>query len=156
MRPISEATARVTGQTCSRKYIALGRIVNSWVEIVGEELAQKAHPVRMNYSKPGKSGPPSAILEIASTPSDATLLHYQKDLILERINRLFGAGWLTGIKFVTIPSSKAMLKPRRSTKKVLTTDQKNYLSGVLDLVGDTEIKSLLNNLGENIMMESAQ
>ena len=153
MRPVAEATARITGKSFSRKYIALGRVVNTWNEIVGPELASKAQPAKIRYSKRPDNGNPTAVLDIATTSADATLLHYQKDLILERINRIFGEGWITGIRFVAIAGNDTRVLPRR-TKKTLTETEKTYLSHILEGVEDTEIKAGLAPLGESILMES--
>lgn len=152
MRPISEATGRITGKSCSRKYIALGRIVNCWSEIVGVDLALKAQPVKLRYSKQELSKTPSAVLDIATTSADATLLHYQKDLILERINQLFGAGWVTGIRFVANVANTTKA-PVRKSKKPLTEQEKSYLSGILETIKDEDIKARLGSLGESILME---
>ncbi len=152
MRPIAEATGRITGKTCSRKYIALGRVVNSWSEIVGPDFALKAQPVKMRYTKQEYSKTPMAILDIACTSADATVLHYQKDLILERINQIFGEGWVTGIKFVTSVANSHKTRARKS-KKPLTEQEKSYLSGILETVQDEDLKARLSSLGESILVE---
>lgn len=157
MRPVSEATSRITGKSFSRKYIALGRIVNSWNEIVGPDLALKAQPARLRYAKRLDKGAPEAVLDIATTTADATLLHYQKDLILERINRIFGEGWITGIRFVSMAGNDPRISDKvsgKKAKKPLTEQEKTYLSGILEGVGDTEIKSRLGSLGESILTET--
>ncbi len=152
MRPISEATSRVTGQSFNRKYISLGRIVNAWREIVGDKLATKAQPVKINYRKKDKEGTPDAVLDIAASSADATLLHYQKDLILERINQIFGDKWITAIRFVSIAANTASLKPKK--KRIpLTEDEKNHLSGMLESLPDPDLKARLENLGQAIMTE---
>jgi hypothetical protein len=152
MRSIAEATARITGKSCSRKYIALGKIVNCWNEIVGAELALKAQPVKLHYTKREFSKTPVAILDIAATSADATLLHYRKDLILERINQLFGEGWVTAIRFVAATANTD--RPvRRKTKKPLTEKEKTYLSGILETVQDEAIRASLSSLGESILTE---
>jgi hypothetical protein len=152
MRPLAEATIRITGKSFSRKYIALGRIVNSWNEIVGPDLASKAQPAKIRYFKRPDNGTPAAVLDIATTTADATLLHYQKDLILERINRIFGEGWITGIRFVSMAGNDARLKACKP-KKTLTEQEKTYLSHILENVEDGEIKDRLGSLGESILTE---
>jgi hypothetical protein len=152
MRPIAEATTRITGKSFSRKYIALGRIVNSWNEIVGPDLATKAQPAKIRYSKRPDNGTPAAVLDIATTTADATLLHYQKDLILERINRIFGEGWVTGIRFVSMAGNDTRFKVRK-TKKPLTEQEKTYLSHILEGVEDLDVKARLGSLGESILTE---
>lgn len=155
MRPISEATARVTGQSFSRKYISLGRVVSAWREIVGEKLATKVQPVKINYRKKEKSGNPVVILDIAASSSDATLLHYQKDLILERINRIFGDNWVTAIRFVVGAASKTSEKPKKR-RNPLTDDEKNHLSGMLESCPDPDLKTRLETLGQAIYTEPKQ
>lgn len=152
MRPVSEATRRVTGKSFSRKYISLGRILTHWDEIVGKDLAQKAQPVKLHYIKRKDGAKPQASLDIATTGSDATLLHYQKDLILERLNNIFGERWITAIRFVTMPANAQALKPKKA-KVPLTDAEKNHLSSLLDNISDPEIRHKLANLGEAVLME---
>lgn len=150
MRPLSEATARVTGKSFKRKYIALGRIVNHWSEIVGEKLASKAQPVQIHYRKHKKSQKPVASLDIAVSSADATLLHYQKDLILERINQIFGEQWISAIRFVHAPSNSQSSFGKKQARP-LTQDEKDSLSSLLAEIADDEIKSRLSRLGEGVL-----
>ncbi|MBP7722704.1 MAG: DUF721 domain-containing protein [Alphaproteobacteria bacterium] len=155
MRPISEATARVSGQSFSRKYVSLGRILSSWKEIVGEKLAGKAQPVKINYRKREKGGNPVAILDIAASSADSTLLHYQKDLILERINQIFGDKWVTAIRFVATPVS-IKGKTAKKSRIPLTEDEKSHLSGMLESLADPDLKAKLETLGTAIITEQKQ
>lgn len=109
---ISRPIRQVTGQTFARKFITLGRVINYWAEAVGPDLAGKTYPIGMKVRKaapkPGtKPIPPKspmtktpleAVLEIAASSADATLLHYQKNLILERLHLLLGARMIVDIK----------------------------------------------------------
>lgn len=156
MRPLSEVTARITGQSFSRKYIALGRIVNNWTEIVGAELAGKAQPVKIRYNRKHKRvTKPEAALDIAVSGADATVLHYQKDLIIERINRIFGERWITDVRFVTMPVSQAPPKAKKA-KTPLTQAEKNSLSHLLEGVEEEIMRERLQSLGEAIIMEDKQ
>ena len=153
MRQLSEATARIIGRNFNRKYVALGRIVKVWSDIVGAELADKAQPVKINYRKAKVRGEkPKASLDIAVSSSNATLLHYQKDLILERINQIFGERWVTNIRFVNIPVNILPVK-RKKIKIPLTNIEKNTLSDILCTISDKEIKSKLEKLGTAVVEE---
>ena len=152
MRPLSESVAKVAGKSFERKYIALGRIVNNWREIAGEKLADKAQPVKIHYRKKHGEKKPEATLEIAASSSDATVLHYQKDLILERINQIFGERWITAVKFVPIASNtqgKTLKKP----KAPLTAAEKKTLSGMVSGIEDGDMRARLENLGKHIIMD---
>jgi len=158
MRPLSEAASSVTNDVFGRKYVALGRIISQWNEIVGEDLSTKAQPVALKYKNfKDKSGKiqknPDATLEIATTSAHATRLHYQKDLILERINRIFGERWITAIRFVNVPSN-APERPKMQKVKELSVEEKNYISETLDYITDIEVRNRLENFGKALMLDS--
>jgi hypothetical protein len=151
MRQLSEATMRVTSKNFSRKFVSLGRIVKSWDDIMGAKFASKAVPRRIQYRKPiGQKDSPQAILEIETSQADATLLHYQSDLILERMERLFGERWITGVKFVPIIKKNHEVK-RENVRKPLTATQKNHLSEMLCEVDDPVMQEKLQALGQGIL-----
>ncbi len=144
MRPLSESTSRVSSKNFSKKYIALGRLVNQWTEIVGEEFADKAQPVKMHYRK--KKDKQTVRLDIATSAAYSTILAYQKDLILQRINQIFGNNYITEIKFVasTLPEKLPEIK---KTSRPLTNAEKNDLSELLEEVEDQEFKEKLKSFG---------
>lgn len=153
MRPLSESTARVAGKSFERKYISLGRIVKHWPEIVGAALAEKAQPIKIHYRKKEKQEKPDALLEIATSSADATIMHYQKDLILERINQIFGERWVSAIRFVNVPANPSGLK-RKKIRQPLTNHKKKDLCDMLEIIEDAEIRARLERLGEAILTES--
>ena len=150
MRPLSEATARIAGKSFERKYIALGRIVKHWPEIVGQALADKAQPVKIHYRKKKGGQKPFATLEIACSGADSTKLHYQKTLILERMNQIFGEAWITDLKFVPIVSNVSVSKSRKSLPP-LTEEQKKTLSQSVLAIEDEDMRERLLSLGEGIV-----
>lgn len=152
MRPLSEATARIAGKSFERKYIALGRIVNNWRDIVGAKLADKAQPVKIHYRKSKDKKKPDATLEIAASSADATLLHYQKDLILERINQIFGERWITAIRFVNTPSN-TQSKSIKKIKAPLTAAEKKTLSDMVFEIEDDRLRASLEQLGQAIILD---
>lgn len=156
MRPISEASGRVAGQNFQRKYVALGRIVSHWSDIVGESFASKAQPVKIHYRKFEKSKKPQASLDIAVSSADATMMHYQKDLILERINQIFGERWIQSIRFVNIPANEIKTPAFKKPKKPLSVDEKQSLQSLLENITDHDIKARLESLGSEIIMEDKQ
>lgn len=151
-RLLSNTVPKVTGKVFGRKYIMLGRLLTQWTEIVGEDLAHKTTPVKLRSMKDHKTGKRSSSLDIAASTADATLLHYRKDLILERLNLLFGEGLITSIRFV--PKAINESKPKRSyRKKPLSLDEKEFLSSVLEDVEDDTIKEKLQKLGKAILQD---
>lgn len=152
MRPLSESVAKIAGKSFERKYIALGRIVNNWPDIVGHKLADKAQPVKILYRKQADKKVQDATLEIATSSANATMLHYQKDLILERINQVFGERWITAIRFVNTPSNTVSTK-RKKPKVPLTEREKKTLSDMVFNIDDEDMKERLQRLGQAIIMD---
>lgn len=150
MRPLSESTARVAGKCFERKYISLGRIVKHWPEIVGQRLADKAVPVKIHHRPARKGKPAQNSLDIAVDSANATALHYQKDLILERINQLFGEEWITAIRFVHIPVNNSAFQAVKP-KAPLSQTEKKLLSETVSRITDSEIQNRLLSLGEAIV-----
>lgn len=154
MRSLSDATAKVTNTTFGRKYVSLGRIVSQWESIVGADLATKAQPSKLRYRKfKNKNAKPDAILEIATSSAYATKLHYQKLLILERINQIFGDEWITDIRFININNSAPKIhKPKK--REGLNELEKKYLLETLDSIDDIDVKQRLESLGKSLLLDS--
>ncbi|MCB9995703.1 MAG: DUF721 domain-containing protein [Rhodospirillales bacterium] len=154
LRLLSETVPKVTDKVFSRKYTMLGRLVTRWQDIVGPELADKTQPVKIRYMKhKSDKGKATASLDIATSSADATVLHYQKDLILERINQIFGDRWITAIRFVPIAANAPAPKKRPKPTKILTPDEKKHLSAVLESVEDPELQEKLQKLGTAILQD---
>jgi hypothetical protein len=146
MRPVSAAAARVTAKVCSRKFIALGRVLRHWPDIVGPELASKAQPVRLTYRRT-RDKKPAATLYIAARPAQASLLHYQTGLILERINRVFGERWVERVRFVPGPEAPPEgRKPPRAAPPPAVRE--------VEGVADPDLRAALARLGGAVLQGS--
>lgn len=152
MNPVSRSVPKLMGKVFARKYIALGRIVTHWKEIVGPDFAERAQPAKIHYVKPKMpKEKPTATLDIAASSADCAVLVYQKDVILQRINQIFGDSWVTDIKFRHVePKTKPRMHKRT---KSLTVEEKNHLSQLLETVDDPELKERLEKLGQSILQE---
>jgi len=155
LRRLSDAVPRVTGKVFGRKYIMLGRLVTHWDEIVGADLSDKAQPVKLRYRKVPGSKSPDVSLDIACSTAEATLLHYRKDLILERINQIFGERLVSAIRFVPMASNEQMPKKRNimRRKPPLSPDEQQELSNILEQIDDPALKERLEILGKSILTD---
>lgn len=133
--------------------MALGRILNQWDDIIGPELAVKAQPNKIHYRKPKTpQDKPQATLDIAVSSADATLLHYQKDLILERLNQLFGENWITAIRFVHLATNENA-EMRGLPQKTIRLDPTEIanLKGFLSVIEDEDLKKRLEIMGQSVL-----
>jgi hypothetical protein len=152
MQLLSRAVPKVLGKTFERKYIALGRIVTYWKEIIGPDFAARAQPAKIHYRKAKTKGEkPTATLEIAASSADCAVLQYQKDVIIQRITSLLGDTWIKDVKF---SHRDIRQKPKRIHRtKTLTSDEKNYLSQVLEAVDDPDLKDRLARFGQALIQD---
>ncbi len=147
LKLISNAIPKVTDKTFKRKYIALGRIVTQWRDIVGDNMADHAQPLKIHYRKPKRKGDrATATLDVATSSAQASLLVMQKGVILEKINHIFADSLITDIKFVHQTTHKPQTKVKKAA--ILSDEQKNSLSDMLDNIEDSELKARLASMGE--------
>lgn len=119
---------------------------------MGKDMAAIAQPAKLHYNRRPGNTSPEAVLEISTTSVHATSLHYRKDLILEKINRLFGEGWITGIRFTARPATLPRSGARKKKPlRPLAISEKHSLELVLASVSDEEIKIRLEKLGEAVI-----
>src|SRR5690606_32605718 len=119
LKPVSRSVPALLDKTFARKYIALGRIVTHWREVIGPDFFERAKPAKINYRKSKNPKEKSvATLDIAASSADCAVLVYQKDLILQRINHIFGDQWVSDIRFVHREQKDP--PKRRKTIKPLT------------------------------------
>ena len=152
LKLVSDIVPKVTDKTFKRKYIALGRVVTHWEDIMGEKMAQVAQPLKLHYRKAKRKGDkPTATLDVAVSSAQASLLIMQKGVLLEKINHVFGEQWITDIKFVHNPIS--MPEKPQKTEKILSNEKKDVLSSILDVVEDAEIKARLKTMGRAVLSD---
>jgi len=152
LKPISDSVAKLTKESFSRKFVSLSRILTQWEDIIGRDMADKCQPIKLNYRKPkSKMDKPQATLDIAASSADASLLIFQKNLIIERINQLFGDNWITDIKFDHLAARDAKKSSKPLVKKHLSAQDMEKLNTSLDYVGDDELKKRLERLGQGVL-----
>ncbi len=84
-RAASLMQTRIRGASEARGF-AVTRLLTHWAEIVGEETARIAHPVKVGYGQGGLG----ATLSILTTGAQAPMLEMQKDQIRDKVNACYG------------------------------------------------------------------
>lgn len=164
---VSRTIRDVTGKTFARKFITLGKVIQYWAEAVGPDIAAKAYPVGMSVRKNPKTGKEKktgtmpnrdlvATLELAASSSEATLIHYQKKIILDRLALLIGADMIVDLKIVhnATPALTRMDLQENIRPFPLTDAQKHCLSPEqlgTDRITDDELRIALERLGQYIV-----
>lgn len=157
LRPVSASIRKVASTATAKRMVVLGQLMQNWEDIVGPELAAQCQPSALKVS--GKGDDKSATLQIAADPVHSTALHYQQALIIARIARLLGHGFIQAVRVVPgqVSQSKKSAPVRRTSARApLTESQNQRLSQALENVSDPELQAQLSRLGHAIMAAGAK
>lgn len=69
-----------------KRGFAVARLLTHWAEVVGEEVAERARPVKIGYGKGGFG----ATLTLLTRGAHAPMLEMQKERIREKVNACYG------------------------------------------------------------------
>lgn len=151
LKPITRSVKEVTSKVCQKKFISLGRVLEHWGDIMGDDMGSYTEPSSIKVRKEGRGKQQSfhKTLLISVPPAYSTTLSYRKGMILERINRVLPREGIDDIQFVDSPRS--IRKPMKKKKKILNEEEKDYLSSIVDDMEDGEIKERLLSMGQSFL-----
>ncbi|MES2729578.1 MAG: DciA family protein [Pseudomonadota bacterium] len=152
LRPVSASIRKVAATATGKRLVMLGRLLESWDEIVGPELAHTCQPHTLKVS--GKDKDKQATLHISADPAFSTALHYQQDLILSRIARVMGHTFVTKLKIVAGHVAPIVKNSPSPPSAPLTESQNQRLSKALSGIDDPDLAACLNRLGKAVIMRT--
>lgn len=143
---------RKAGET---RGFAITRLLTHWPEIAGRDLAALCRPVKVSYGKGGLG----ATLSVLASGAAAPLVQMQLPALKERVNACYGyaaiarvtvtqtaaTGFAEAQDTFTGPSNIAPPSPQALRRARQVVDR------ITDGVGDTDLKSALERLAENIL-----
>ena len=135
-----------------KRGFAVARLLTHWAEIVGEDMAGAARPVKVGYGKGGFG----ATLTVLTTGAQAPMLAMQKEKLRERVNACYGYAAIARITITqTAPTGFAEGQvefapaPRKTTKPDPQT-QAAARDAAAPVTDDT-LRRALEALGENVL-----
>jgi hypothetical protein len=159
LKPISDSVREIAKASFTRKFVTLSRILQYWNDIMGTELSTKSQPSRLSYrKKTDAQEKPKATLYISCNSAEWTKLSYQKNLILERINLIFGETWITDLKHD--PAQSEILTRKKASAfvipKAINQDELQSLQQQLSDISDEDLRNRLEKLGQSVLRQSPQ
>lgn len=144
-RPVAELLHRCVGEAFARQGFASSELVTHWSDIVGDEIAAHAEPVKLQWPRgSGPDDPEPAVLVLRVEGPAAIEIQHLAPVVIERVNRFLGwrAVGRIGIRQAPIarplPRSRPSAPTEAETARVLSK-----LSGV----GDEDLRAALARLG---------
>jgi hypothetical protein len=95
----------------ARQGFAAREIVTHWPEIVGDEIAAIAEPIRMQWPRNPQGSAPATLVLRVQGPAAIEVQH-QSGLVIERVNRFFGWQAVDRLAFRQAPLHGRRTRPR--------------------------------------------
>lgn len=136
----------------AKKSVTLIRIMNHWSDIIGQDMAMHSTPLRIGYKKqkcPETGELKSySMLKIRCEGALGTMIAMRQTIIVERLNRLFGAAYFSGIQ-IEHGTVKAVKAPTKKPAPI-------HFDLDLPDIDDPILKTRLESLGQAIMNKNNQ
>ncbi|WP_166418044.1 DUF721 domain-containing protein [Cochlodiniinecator piscidefendens] len=132
------------------------RVLTHWVEIVGDDIAKMARPVKVGYGRGGLG----ATLTLLTTGAFAPMLEMQKERIREKVNACYGYAAISKVRITqTAPTgfSEGRVSFDHAPKAELNTPAPEVLRAASDAASDVQDNSLrlaLESLGAKILTKN--
>ena len=132
----------------SKRGFGNSEIINNWVNIVGDKLAQNITPQKISYNR--NSNVDGVLLLRVNSSSVALEIQYIEKQIVNKINTYFGFSAIGRIKIIQGPIPTPEKKIVDKIKTVANTD-KIELERKLNSVKDPDLRVALAALGTAII-----
>ncbi|MFY0693273.1 MAG: DUF721 domain-containing protein [Paracoccaceae bacterium] len=132
---------------------AVMRLLTHWQEIVGEDLAKMAQPVKVGYGREGFG----ATLTVLTSGPNAPILQTQLPKIRERVNACYGYSAISRVRITqTAPvgfgeTSPAFSGPEAKKAVEVLPEIREASTKAAENVGDARLRSALETLGQNVL-----
>jgi hypothetical protein len=133
---------------------AVARLLTHWADIVGEETARVARPVKVSYAREGFG----ATLTVLTTGAAAPMLQAEEPRLRERVNACYGYAAISRIRFTqTAPTGFAegrvsFAGPQaRPAPAAPAPGTVRAAAETVEGVDDTELRSALEALARNVL-----
>lgn len=137
---------------------AVSKLLTHWPEVVGEETAAIALPVKIGYGREGFG----ATLTLLTTGAAAPVLQMQLPRIRERVNACYGYNAVSRV-IVTQTSPQgfaegqvAFTPPARSAAAPVDPGIRHAAEALSGDVNDATLRAALEALGEKVLSRPAQ
>lgn len=134
---------------------AQSRILTHWLEIVGNDIAEKTRPVEVSYGRGGMG----ATLIILTTGAQAPMIEMQKEAIRTKVNAVYGYNAIARIRITqTAPigfaEGQAEFVPKPKDKLRPDPALQEQAKQTARTVTDENLRRALEELGRNVLTKN--
>jgi hypothetical protein len=132
------------------------RLLTQWVEIVGQDIATIARPIKVSHARHGLG----ATLTVLTTGAQAPMLEMQKEKLRERVNTCYGHTAISRIRITQTAATGFAEGQAQFTHKTkdkpapISPEAKQAARTAAKPIADQGLRDALEALGENIISGS--
>ncbi|MEO0485575.1 MAG: DUF721 domain-containing protein [Pseudomonadota bacterium] len=131
------------------------RLLTHWADIVGPDIAARARPVNVSYSKGGFG----ATLTLLTTSAQAPMLQMELPKLRDKVNACYGYNAIARIRITqTAPTGfaegQAQFAPKAPTAPRPDPEAERRAAQAAGDVRDDTLRQALTALGENVLRSS--
>jgi hypothetical protein len=140
-----------------KRGFAVSKLLTHWAEVVGQDIASVAQPIKIGYGRGGMGG----TLTLLTTGAQAPMLEMQKDVIRTRVNACYGYNAIARVHITqTAPTGFAegqaqFLHAPRKSKPAETPEIRARASELAEDVGSPELRAALERLARNVYTKTS-
>lgn len=146
-RSLSAVAGPIARKALGKRFAALGGLLENWPHIVGDDLAARTQPEKIDFPRDQRQG---GVLTIRAAAADALELQHEMPRILERLNGHFGHRAFERIKIVQGPPRKPSARPRKPTRPA-TPAESAEIAIALSTVENPSLRHHLQGLAEALL-----
>jgi len=147
IRDVQRLIGRLLEPAARRRGFAETRILAEWRGIVGDSLARRCQPIRLDYGRGAATG---GTLHLRCSGGAALELQHTAPQIKERINDYFGFRAVARLAMVQAPLPRARPAPPPSAPRPLAAEEEAAVMEGVAGIGDSDLQAALADLGRAV------
>ncbi len=153
-RPLADLIESCLTPSLAAQGFATSDVITAWPEIVGERLAARTHPVKIEWKRKGPgldphTRPEPATLVIRVESAFALEMQHLAPVVVERINAHYGWRCVGRILLKQGPVRRD-LPPRREAPE-LGDAERQRIGAAVEAIADGDLKAALDRLGQAVV-----
>ena len=146
-------TATVPVSINSEAVCAISKLLVNWADIIGNEIAKIAKPVKVNYGRDGIG----AGLVLLTNGANAPIVQAQSKQIIDRVNEVYGYNAISRVRITQTDPGELINENSTNHKKHLKPSDLDKIKAKEEVneVKDDVLKIALQSLGANILAKSS-
>ncbi len=143
-RRLGELVGKCLSPTLARQGFASTELVTRWPDIVGEEVAANAEPIRINWPRQETDGGEPATLVLRVEGPVAIEVQHLSGVIIERVNRFFG--W-RAVGRIALRQAPMVRRERPAPPPAPSAEATSRIAATLSDIVDDGLRQALARLG---------